>query len=283
MEVHLAGGIESSSPECHRLIEIVDGSPTLEVARNALSVMRPRKKFDTDLGVTVGSFRSGKGGQYYIGPRNLALGLAKRDEYLAKERLCYYSRHHWAEEFTIDVGFALWTPTWVHGRVEFKEPEPERWAGNWADAMFTLFVQIVSVAKPLVAYCSWRRDWRHFSRAHLDRVGLAAALEEGKPMTPGTQTILYVPPADVAALGGSERACRDAPVLDAVEIRHGDGIGIAFRLCRVPEELTTERLMAWREYLLPVLPSTVSNTNGLVDLDERPLDILPVDFDGRPI
>lgn len=274
--VYFRGSIASSDPECARLVEIVDGSEVFDVGRRALSSLRPRKKFDTDFGITVGSVRS-NGGQYYIGVRDMATGVAKRDELIAKQRLGNYDRHYWGPPFALDVGFSLVgrRPN-ASSSLRFKDDEAERWSGEWSDALFELFTQLVSVREPLMARSSWFRE--HEDEFAYERmVDLSDKLDADRSIVPGTRWMLYLNPEAVMTLGGVERVWRDAPVLDISQISHGDRTGVACRLCRLPEELTRERLSAWREFLHPVLD--LPHDRKYVRELRRPTDILPTDFD----
>lgn len=299
MAVFCRDPIWSSDPACSAFLSLIDSSTIFDVARFALRTLRPRKKWETDFGVTVGSTRATKGGQHYVGSRDMADGIAKLNQFLSEDRLGYYSRHHWGEALSVGAGIDLsrefkGAPTRVtaHATVRFRAAEASAWAGEFSDAVFELFVAMLGVSVPLTARVTW---WGEAS-LNLEYEwlsGMAASHDRGEAIVPGTRAMLHLPPASVRILGGAEAVREDAPALDVREVPAGDNdVGIAVRLCRTPDELTESRLRAWRAYLLPVLDFPSEDrvpanwaprpTTEWLTESNRPLDILSSDFALRP-
>jgi hypothetical protein len=295
MAVYFKEPIWSSGPACSDFLSVIDSSPIFSIAERALRAIRPRKKWDTDLGITVGSIRSTKVGQHYVGSRQMAEGVQKLNDLLASQRLGQYRRHHWTDELSVAIGVALSrdldgqpTRPIALTSVKLRSPATASWAGEFSDAMFETFVATLNVSTPLTAWASWwGPEGLNYHYEWLS--GMAASHERGEAIVPGTRAILHLPPAAVGELGGVDAVRRDAPVLDVREIPgQGDEAGVAVRLCRLPDELTEERLTGWRSYLLPVLdlpsedrvPSNWTNrpANGWLSNQGKPLDILSSDF-----
>ena len=299
MELRYLHPVYSADTEASELVELVDSASLFEVARDALAAISPRKRFATKFGVTVGSVRATKGGQYYIGPRELPDGLAKLAELRASGRLGNYYRHYWGEAFTVDVGFFLTLPargkyealdvSRAVARVRIEDQAVEPWLEQLSNAMFDLFVKAASVGRPMHARCSW--FFRSGNHEYERLAGVFARDEVGLPSVPGYRTILYLHPAAVLELGGVDAVAAHAPVAVVRPLDHPDGsIGIAAMLCRNPDDLTVNRLEAWRQYLLPVvnLPQEHYRPTSWADFRpegwlagvDRPLDVLPRDFEG---
>ena len=108
--VELRGGVFSSTPVCDELLAVIDSWSLFDVGREALGALEPRKKFATALGVTAGSVSSRKGGAYFVGPKDMPDGLARRADYITKNRLGNFDRHYWGTTMTINVGVVFSRP-----------------------------------------------------------------------------------------------------------------------------------------------------------------------------
>lgn len=299
MLVYYRTPVYSADANVGRLIEAVDSALLFDVAREALSVLKPRKQFATDVGVTVGSVRATKNGQTFLGRREMVNGLERLRELRRDGRLGNYSRHYFGPPVWVDAGFDLARPaygktaayelTTVSAHVSIKVDAVREWIAALSDAMFEFFVLVSTIGAPLTARCSWwSRGWNlEFERL----TGMWEKHTLGQPTVPGYRTMLYLPPAAVIELGGAAAVSTNAPVADARRIDHVDGsIGMAALLCRTPEELTVERLQEWRNYLEPVLdlpeeryrPASWADRHpdGWLAGKQRPLDILATDFQG---
>jgi hypothetical protein len=117
--------------------------------------------------------------------------------------------------------------------------------------------------------------------AEADDLRFALPVDDGDetPVVRGYRTMMFLPAWAVDRLGGAWAVVEQAPVSRVERLRGG---GVATLLCEEPDQLTVERLTAWRQYLLPVtrLPTLDTAMPSKVR-PSRPLDLLESDWPYR--
>lgn len=127
-------------------------NPLLERMRVLLAELFPRRRFETNFGITVGGAQAGKGGTSFIGPRDIQDGMARRDRMLAKGQLRFFGVEYRGDAFWmsihVDLGIEQFTPMlMVH--VELKDPRA-------IDQQETITDDSVSVLNEAVSISSTR-------------------------------------------------------------------------------------------------------------------------------
>ncbi|MGB8859003.1 MAG: hypothetical protein WCC60_07100 [Ilumatobacteraceae bacterium] len=276
--VTLQDGCEVVSAEAGRWVhQAVDGS-LVGLARAIHASLGSRSRFETQCSVllTDRKFRqtglSGRKLHEFDGPLQK---LIDRDDLL--DVLVGTVLHHQAQVFEV---LAVWRdrPSVSRVTVELFNDLRETWAALASDAAFEWMWSMVSN----FAVSGGELGWQHTPNGDAEVLLNPLLPAHPSPFVRGYRTIVYLPLELVEVLGGQERVLAEAPVeRTRPVVRGGLPAGVVALLARDPQALTTERLAAWREYLLPVftLAPESQGPEGW-EADSLPLDCLQQDWPG---
>lgn len=248
--IEYSDAIHGWSPVGLALISYCQDNPILEAHRTILASEFPRRKFETELRITVGGLRAVDG--TYYNRREHTAGFAKLEELLDRKKLGLFETWHFISKTVDRENPARGESSYVSVALDFARPQwPER---------------------PTTARASIRTD-DSFGERHLDTLVVAfwdvfayladAAVVKfavgvwGDQSTEGHPTINEIPvsafmlvePATSTRLGGSEAAAEQLGALSWKPVRGSEANGLAVQLGRRPEDTNSERMAQIRELL----------------------------------
>jgi hypothetical protein len=150
----------------------------------------------------------------------------------------------------------------------------KEWSSGASEWMFRWFLSALQSGPDVVEGAgTWVSE--------ADDLRSALPIEDGDetPVVRGYRTMMFLPSWAVDRLGGAWAVEEQAPVSRVERLAGG---GVATLLCHGPDELTEERLTAWRRYLLPVTRLPTADTASATDeRPSRPFDLLATDWPYR--
>jgi hypothetical protein len=264
-----------------RCVELVSADDLFEVAGDGLRQASSRPRVDTT--TTHWVRERGTAGRDFL-HRDLVKANAYRDRLRSEGSLASIARMAWVAAPQGDVTMHLWAGVLVapdagdrlhlSGSWGFVRGGWQEWGSGASEWMFRWFVSALELGPDVVEGAgTWVRE--------ADDLRLALPIGHGDetPVVRGYRTMMFLPASAVDRLGGAWAVVEQAPVSRVERLAGG---GVATLLCHGPDELTDERLTAWRAYLRPVTRLPTADT--AVKTDERParpLDLLESDWPYR--
>lgn len=231
------------------LIDLTQDNPLLDAQRQILSVEFPRRKFETELQITVGGLRADKG-TYYRGPQR-ADGITKLAALQAAHKLGLVEGAHLISKVFDPVDHSRNEGTYVSAHVSFSRPHwqtaassiststtgafGERHIAALMDAAWQTFIRLVEAASIVDAYGGWS-----------DRTG---DWDKPPPGEPPVAPFMVLTPQVVERLGGVSATARALAAFDVHPMRSDPTDGVAIRLGRQPGDMTDDRVAQLRSIL----------------------------------
>lgn len=203
----------------------------------------PRRKFETELQITVGGLRADSG-TYYTG-RQRSVGVGKLSELQQAHKLGVVGGSHLISKRFDPTDPSRDEGTYVAVEARFTRPQwPQAMPGAsvslqltgafgnehldvLVDATWRTFQHLVDIAPVTTARAHWdqRRDD-----------------ERSDPSGLPVHAFMLIDASNVAALGGAEAAAEHLEAFDWKSVRGDEQNGVVVQLGRRPEDITGDRL-----------------------------------------
>jgi len=241
--VEYEGELRGWEPAGLALVEYTQGNPTLDAHRAVLEAAFPRRKFETELCITVGGLRADSG-SYFIG-RDRGHGLSKLATLQETHKLGLVGGQHIItktfdpddhrrdEGTSVSIEARFTRPQWPEATpiasvsVHADGPFGAEHLDSLVTAAWQSFRHLVGVAPITKAYA----DWDSQSGAY-------------HPPTdgPAVHAFMLLDARTVAGLGGSDAAIDRLGVIDWQSMNGDEANGLVVQLSRRPDDWTYDRV-----------------------------------------
>jgi len=247
--VRYKGELHSWETAGRALIVLTQDNALLDAQREILSVEFPRRKFETELQITVGGLRADQG-TYYRGPQR-AEGITRLAALQESHKLGLVEGAHLISRVFDPVDHSRDESTYVSAHVSFSRPHwktaassiststtgafGERNNAALMDAAWQTFIRLVEAAPIDGAHGGWG-----------DRTG-----DWGKPPPgePPVAPFMVLTPHLVERLGGVSSTARALGAFDVHPMCSDPTYDVAIRLGSQPEDMTDDRVAQLRSIL----------------------------------
>ena len=242
MWVRYAVDIDGWDETSRSLTAYTQSNPLLDAQRQVLADEFPRRKFETELRITVGGHNADSG-SYWTG-RERVMGVARLEDLRDRHKLGLvggshlitkrFDRDNHAADESLYVSLEV---RFTHPKLTERRPEASVFVGaqgtfgelhlpTVANAAWTVFERLVDIAPPASAIAHWHGAGSEPDFHHERPVGAFMLLE----------------PRVVERLGGAAAAAAALQAEGWNAVRGDERNGITVRLSRIPEDMPSERI-----------------------------------------
>jgi hypothetical protein len=234
--VEYAVKLTGAEPPGLDLVGYTQDNPMLDAHRQVLAAEFPRRKFETNLLLTVGGLRA-DGGTYYERKERDA-GFTELAELQATGKLGVVNSRHWISKVSDfhdpgrDEGSAVSVevrPREGCATVSMSASGPfgDRHLATLVEAAWRSFQHLVDAAPVATANARWDSQWEQFLRPPGER---------------GVGAFILVDQLTAQALGRGAAAAKRLGAFDWKAVRSDERNGLITQLGRRPEDTTGDRL-----------------------------------------
>lgn len=232
------------------LISFCQDNPVLRVHRAILAAEFPRRKFETELRITVGGLRATDG--TYYNRREHGVGFAKLEELLQRQKLGLFGSWHFIsktvdwdtpgrnESSYVSVALDFTRPPWPEhpatARVYMSTADSfgERHLDQLVTAVWEAFTHLVDAAPVKSAVGVWEGQSTE-GHPTINEIPVGA--------------FMLVEPGAVVRLGGAEAVAGRLGALNWKAVQGSEDNGAVVQLGRRPEDTSSERIDQIRNLL----------------------------------